>query len=101
MNVPATFAFTSLWGEMVGAKMGEGGENKLEEAANQVNACLADDNSIVAGKESELDQALAVYREAVSAAVGPRVATLDMLLKAVPAVADRLRNAPPSPSPAE
>ena len=98
LNVPATYAFTSLWGEMVGAKMGEGGENKLEEAANQVNACLADDNSIVAGKESELDQALAVYREAVSSAVGARVATLDMLLKAVPAVAERLRNAP-SPSP--
>ena len=42
LNVPATYAFTSLWGEMVGAKMGDGGENKLEEAANQVNACLAD-----------------------------------------------------------
>ena len=101
LNVPATYAFTSLWGEMVAAKMGDGGEHKLEEAANQVNACLADDNSIVVGKENELDQALGVYREAVSAAVGPRVATLDMLLKAVPAVADRLRNAPPSPPPAE
>ena len=101
LNVPATYAFTSLWGEMVAARMGDDGEHKLEEAANQVNACLAEDNSIVPGKESDLDQALGVYREAVSAAVGPRVATLDMLLKAVPAVAERLRGAPPPSPPGE
>lgn len=101
LNVPATYAFTSLWGEMVAAKMGDDGEHKLEEAANQVNACLAEDNSIVPGKESDLDQALGVYRCAVSAALGPRVAALDMLLKAVPAVAERLRNAPPPSPPVE
>ncbi len=89
--VPATYAFSSLWSEMVGGHLGEDGEKKLETLADQVNACLDEQEAIVAGKEQALDEALAGYRVAVAAVTGARVAELDMILKAVPAVAERLR----------
>jgi hypothetical protein len=91
-----TFAFTSLWGEMLQAKLGEDGEKKLEELAEKVNACLAKDESIVEGKDAEIDTALTEYREMLTSAAGADVAWSDMLLKAVPAVAERLRAAAPS-----
>jgi ABC-type transporter Mla subunit MlaD len=89
--VPATYAFSSLWNEMVGGHLGEDGEKKLETIAEQVNGCLDEQEAIVAGKEPALDEALAGYRDALAAVTGPRVAELDMILKAVPAVAERLR----------
>lgn len=89
--VPATYAFSSLWNEMVGGNLGEDGEKKLEALAEQVNACLDDDEAILPGKEEALDEALAGYRDTLAAVTGPRVAELDMILKAVPAVAERLR----------
>jgi len=99
----ATFAFTSLWQELVGARLGEAGEKRLETLADEVNACLAADETILPGKEADLDRALAAYREALAEVAGPAVARLDMLMKAVPAVADYLRAAPvpavPVPSP--
>jgi hypothetical protein len=88
---PATYAFSTLWNEMVAARLGEDGEKRLETLADEVNACLADDESIVAGKEEALDLALAAYHDALAGATGPEVARLDMLLKAVPSVAERLR----------
>ena len=88
-----SFVFTSLWGEMLSAKLGEDGEKRLEEIAERVNACLGKDEAIVEGKEEELDRALGEYRDALSAAAGPELARWDMLLKAVPAVAERLRAA--------
>lgn len=99
--VIGTYAFTSLWNEMIGAKLGEDGEKKLEALAEQVNACLGKDDAIVAGKEAELDRALAAYRETLAAATGAEIAALDMMLKAVPAVAERLRDAAPAAPPAE
>jgi hypothetical protein len=86
-----TFAFTTLWGEMLQAKLGEDGEKRLEELAGKVNVCLTTDEHIVEGKDEELDRALAEYSEALTATAGADVARADMLLKAVPAVADRLR----------
>ena len=86
-----TFAFTTLWGEMLQAKLGEDGEKRLEELAGKVNVCLTTDEHIVEGKNEELDRALAEYSETLTAAAGADVARADMLLKAVPAVADRLR----------
>jgi hypothetical protein len=86
-----TFAFTTLWGEMLQAKLGEDGEKRLEELAGKVNVCLTTDEHIVEGKDEELDRALAEYSETLTAAAGADVARADMLLKAVPAVADRLR----------
>ena len=90
-QVPGTYAFSSLWADMVGKRIGEDGEKKLEAIADEVNACLAPDDSIVGGKEEALDQAVARYRQALEELTGPAVAYVDMLLKAVPAVADRLR----------
>src|SRR5689334_3901648 len=78
-QTPATFAVSALWNEMVGAR-------------------LAEDESVVPGKEDALDAALAAYRDALAGATGPDVARLDMLLKAVPAVAERLRRAHPTGS---
>lgn len=90
-QVPATYVFSSLWNEMVEERLGEEGAKKLEACAEQVNACLGEGDAVVAGKEGELDRALAAYRDTVAAVVGEQVARLDMLLKAVPAVAERLR----------
>ena len=90
-QVPATYAFSSLWNQMVGTRLGEEGEKTLEGLAEQVNACLDEHEGIAAGKEDALDQALGAYREALAGATGEAVARLDMLLKAVPAVAERLR----------
>src|SRR5438477_12030216 len=39
-QVPGTYAFSSLWNEMVGARVGEEGEHKLEKLADEVNGCL-------------------------------------------------------------
>jgi len=97
-QVAATLAFTSLWQELVGARLGEAGEKRLEGLADEVNACLAADETIVAGKEADLDRALTAYRDALAEAAGPVVARLDMLMKAVPAVAERLRAATVPPT---
>src|SRR5947207_2687831 len=57
-QVPATYAFSTLWSEMVGSGLGEEGEKKLEPLVEQVNACLTPEEAIVPGKEDALDQAL-------------------------------------------
>jgi hypothetical protein len=93
-SVP-TFAFTALWGEMLTAKLGEDGEKKLEELAEKVNACLTEQETIVEGKEAEIDAALEAYRAALADGADAEIARLDMLLKAVPDVALRLRGASP------
>src|SRR5262249_3828314 len=88
-----SFVFTSLWSEMLSAKLGEDGEKRLEEIAEKVNACLGKEEAIVEGKGEGLDRALGEDRNPRSAAAGPDLARWDMLLKAVPAVAERLRGA--------
>jgi hypothetical protein len=90
-QVPATYAFSSLWSEMVGARLGEEAEKRLEELAEQVNACLGEGETLLPGKEEDLDRALDAYRAVLDAATGAAVARLDMLMKAVPVVAERLR----------
>ena len=95
-QVAGTYAFSSLWGDMIAKRVGEDGEKRLEKLADEVNACLAPDDSIAAGKESELDEALVRYRQVMEELAGAVVARLDMLLKAVPAVADRVRATAPA-----
>jgi hypothetical protein len=51
---------------------------------------------VVEGKEADLDAALSTYREAIAKSLGAKVAHFDMLLKAVPAVADRVRATAPA-----
>ena len=103
-NVPATYAFSSLWGEMVAGRLGQESESQLEALADRVNACLTPEETVVAGEEDALDEALQAYRAAIEPALGAEVARLDMLLKAVPAVAERVRApravaVPPAPIP--
>lgn len=90
-QVPASLALQGLWAEQVGNKLGEDGEKALEVVAEQINACLGEGDSIVEGKESELDTLLGQYQAKLAEVVGAERARIDMLLKAVPAVADRLR----------
>jgi len=97
-QVPGTYAFSSLWGEMIAKRVGEDGEKRLGTLADEVNACLAPDDSITAGKEDALDQALARYRQVLEELTGADVARLDMLLKAVPSVAERVRRSPEKPT---
>ena len=99
-QVAATYAFHAVWSEHVQAKLGEDGEKNLEKLAEAVNACLGEDDQIVAGKAAELDAALSVYQQALSSVVGPALAHMDMLLKAVPAIAEKLRAAGAASAPA-
>ena len=96
-QVPGTYAFSSLWGDMIAKRVGEDGEKRLEKLADEVNACLAPDDSVAEGKEGALDEALGRYRQVMEELTGTVVARLDMLLKAVPAVAERVRRSADAP----
>jgi hypothetical protein len=92
LPVPATYAFSHVWGQMLSERLGDESEKTtIEQLAEKVNACLDAKEHVLPGKEAELDQALAAYRAVVSKALGPKVAHYDMLLKSVPAVAERVR----------
>jgi hypothetical protein len=98
LPVAATYAFSHLWGEMLSAKLGgEDVQKELETIADRVNGCLDAAERIVPGREGELDEALAAYREAVARAADAKIAYYDMLLKCVPEVAARVRATAPTP----
>jgi hypothetical protein len=100
-QVPATYAFHAVWGESLNAKLGEDGEKNLEKLAEAVNACLGEKDDVVPDKAAELEAALTEYERALTAAVGPEKARMDMLMKAVPAIAEKLRATPlPAAAPA-
>jgi hypothetical protein len=90
-QVPATYAFHAIWNESLKAKLGEEGEKQLETIADAVNACLGADEQILAEKVADLDVALGEYERMLSGAIGPEMARVDMLMKAVPAIAEKLR----------
>ena len=92
--VMATMVLQSLWGERLTERLGEDGEKALEGLAEKINACLGERDAIDPGKESELDGLLDEYEQQLAEKVGPERARLDMLLKAVPAVAVKLRAKP-------
>ncbi len=92
-QVPATIALHGLWAEQIGAGLGEEGEKALEAIAEQINGCLGGGDAIIDGKEAELDGLLRDYEGRLAAIVGAERARLDMLLKAVPSVAAKLRAA--------
>ena len=100
-QVAATYAFHAVWGEHLQAKLGEDGEKNLEKLAEVVNTCLGEDDQIHPDKAAELDAALAEYERALSTVVGSDVARMDMLMKAVPAIAEKLRAAPPATTSAD
>ena len=94
-QVPATVAVQALWSEQINEKLDEDAEKALEEAATDINNCLGERDRIIADKQDELDQHLKRYEKSLAALVGPEKARLDMVIKAVQQVADRLRTLPP------
>lgn len=93
-QVAATVALQSLWGEQMTQKVGEDGEKELEELAGKINACLGERDRINPEKETELDDLLRQYDRHLAEKIGPERARIDMLLKAVPSVAAKLRAMP-------
>jgi len=94
-QVPATLAFHTVWSETFTGTVGEENEKKLEAIADRINATLTEDErGVREGRDAELDAAIADYEQLLSGVIGPRPARLDMLLKAVPPVAERLRQRP-------
>jgi hypothetical protein len=100
-DVTATYAFHSVWGEAFTSRIDEEKEKELEALADRINACLVEGKTVDLAKEAALDEALAAYHGAMAAVLGNEVAWLDMLMKAVAAVAERVRTwpdgAPPQP----
>lgn len=93
-EVPANLAFQAIWSEQLGSKLGEGAEERFEKLADAVNACLEPTEQIVEGKQADLERALADYEAALAEATGIEMARLDMIMKAVPSIADMLRAVP-------
>jgi len=96
-QVPATLGLQSLWTEQVNEALGEDGEKELEKMAEVINGCLDEHEHVIEEKEAELAECLQRYEAQLAASVGAERARLDMLLKAVPDVAEKLR-AMPCPS---
>ncbi len=90
-QVPATYAFHGVWSEMLSRKLGEEPEKELEKLAERINECLSPSEEVIREKAGALEKALAAYGAVLRARVGGDFAYLDMLLKAVPAVAELLR----------
>jgi hypothetical protein len=93
-QVPAALAFQAIWAESIHDKIGEEGEENLEKLGDKVNECLGDDDEIKADKSGDLESALKEYETTLAATIGSEKARIDMLMKAVPAVAERLRGGP-------
>ncbi len=94
LQVAATIVLQGLWGEQMNQRLGEEGEKALGEVAEKINACLGERDTIKPEKEAELDELLGQYEQRLAEKVGPERARIDMLLKAVPAVAAKLRALP-------
>lgn len=95
-QVAVNVAYHAIWAEMINNKLGEERAEALEKLADGVNACLDESEQIIADKSDAIDQALLEYQKALADAVGAEMARLDMLMKAVPQVAERLRAAAPA-----
>jgi hypothetical protein len=94
-QVPATIAFHTVWAETIGRGIGEEHDKTLEGIADRINATLTpDEQAIQPDKTAELDTALGEYEQVLVGAVGPEAARLDMIMKAVPVVADVVRARP-------
>ena len=91
-EVAASYAFQSMWGEVFRSRVGEKDDEALEKTADRINACLVDGKAIDPEKVTTLDEELGIYHRTLAGALGDEVASLDMLLKAVSGVADRIRS---------
>ena len=95
-EVPATVAIHSLWAEQVNERLGEDGEKELEKIAEEINECLGERDQIIEEKSEEIGGHIRRYEERLATAIGSDRARLDMILKAVPDVAGKLREMPPA-----
>ncbi len=94
-NVPATLAFHTVWAEIVTQSISEEDDEKLSAIADRINATLTDnERAIRQDQAGVLDTALGEYEQLLADTIGPQQARLEMLLKAVPPVATRLRERP-------
>jgi hypothetical protein len=94
-QVPATIAFHTVWHECIGQAIGEEHEKTLEGLADRINATLTpDEHAILPDKTAELEAALGEYEQVLVGVIGPQATRLDMVMKAVPPVADTLRSRP-------
>jgi hypothetical protein len=102
-DAPASYAFHAAWNEAFSARVEEDDEKALADAADRVNAALTDGKAIDPEKVGTLEGALGDYHRIAAKSLGGDAAYLDMLLKAVPAVAERIRGWPDCrpPAPAE
>ena len=93
-QVPATVAFHTIWSQQVTEKLGEDGEKEVEAMADRINGCLGEHDHVLPEKEAELDEALTHYLDKLTGVIGNERARLDMLLKSVPSVGDKVRAMP-------
>lgn len=102
-QVPATIAFHTVWAECIGRAIGEEHDKTLEGIADRINAALTpDEHAIQPDKQDELAAALDEYERVLVGVIGPAAARLDMIMKAVPIVADTVRARPlPAAAPAD
>jgi hypothetical protein len=87
----ATHVVVSLWEEGLGAALDEQGGRALEDLASQINACLTPKFEEDPERAPELEAAIESYRGKLAERVGDGAARLTMLMRAVPAVARRVR----------
>jgi len=104
-NVPATVAFHTVWAEIITQAVSDDDDKKLSEIADRINATLTENEHGVREDQSDaLDAALGEYEQLLAGTIGPVEARFEMLFKAVPPVAERLRARPlptATPAPAE
>ncbi len=94
-DVPATIAIHTLWGEKVNEGLDEKLEKGLEKTAEQINECLGDRDRIIEEKSEEIAGYIRQYELLLASGIGPDRARIDMVMKAVPDVADKLREMDP------
>lgn len=88
----ASQVLLALWEEALGGSLDKEMGRELETLAERINACLGGDLGILDGKSEEIRAALREYRDKLAARIGERAARLTMMTRAVPAVAQILRD---------
>ena len=96
----ASYGFHSLWGQVFGTRVSEEDEKALGDLADRINECLNAPHGAHEENASSLDDDLSRYHGILARTLGNEVAHLDMVMKALPAVAERLRRWPGSTPPA-
>jgi hypothetical protein len=93
-DVPANRVFQALWAEKVASGLTQKSGTALDDLADKINATLDERGELREGQGDELDVQLAAYEEMLARKVTGKAARIDMLQKAVPIVAEKLRAKP-------